>query len=49
MTARPGYEPPRLKDLVLIYVAFDILILDGRDLCSLPLSVGHKCGSLSLT
>ena len=39
MTAQPGYAPPKLQDLVLMYIAFDILILDGRDLCSLPLSV----------
>ena len=46
MTAQPGYHPPPLKDLVLLYIAFDVLLLDGRDLCSLPLQVccsGRGC------
>ena len=38
-TAQPGYAPPPLKDLVLMYIAFDVLVLDGRDLCSLTLQV----------
>lgn len=29
-TADPDYLPPRLKDLLIAYVAFDILLRDGQ-------------------
>jgi hypothetical protein len=34
-TADPDYLPPRLKDILITYVAFDILAFDGKVRCQL--------------
>jgi hypothetical protein len=39
MTAKPGYDPPFLRDVQLMYIVFDVLMVEGVDLCNLPLKV----------
>ncbi len=46
MTAKPGYEPPLLRDVQLMYVVFDVMIVNGQNMCARPLEVSCEWGSV---